>query len=272
MKRVFVCVAAMGIAGGMALSAQAEALVWNGARGARWNDANWLDAGNNPVAWQDGADAVFPAGAFVEVQDSVRPASITFTGNGATLVGAGRIVLPGDLTASVAGTTNSIVVKLVGDATFTKRGAGAVAVSFAKGSAVAAEGTLLLAGSRSANLRATAAGGTVEALGGAASAGNLLLNASFEDTAVTDSRGYTYVVGQEYAGTGIVDKEGTSVAPWKASDQVVLATAAGLQPWTGSNTAIPDGSQICILQRFGSIMQEVTVAEAGWYDISFVYF
>ena len=202
----------------------------------------------------------------------VAPASITFAGNGATIVGAGRIVLPGDLTASVAGTTNSIVVKLVGDATFTKRGPGAVAVSFAKGFATVAEGTLLLAGSRSANLRATATGGTVEALGGAASAGNLLLNASFEDTAVTDSRGYTYVVGQEYAGTGIVDKEGTGVAPWKASDQVVLATAAGLQPWTGSNTAIPDGSQICILQRFGSIMQEVTVAEAGWYDISFVYF
>ena len=88
MKRVFVCVAAMGIAGGMALSAQAETLVWNGARGARWNDANWLDAGNNPALWQDGADAVLPAGAFVEVQDSVRPASITFTGNGATLVGA----------------------------------------------------------------------------------------------------------------------------------------------------------------------------------------
>ena len=31
MKRVLVCVAAMGIAGGMALSAQAETLVWNGA-------------------------------------------------------------------------------------------------------------------------------------------------------------------------------------------------------------------------------------------------
>ena len=165
MRRTVVFMAAVGIAGGMALSAQAETLVWNGARGARWNDANWLDAGNNPVAWQDGADAVFPAGAFVEVRDSVRPASITFAGNGATLVGAGRIVLPGDLTASVAGTTNSIVVKLVGDATFTKRGPGAVAVSFAKGSAVAAAGTLLVAGSRSANLRATAAGGTVEALG-----------------------------------------------------------------------------------------------------------
>ena len=100
-KRLFVSMAAMGIAGGMAFSANAETLTWNGARGARWNDANWLDAGNNPVAWQDGADAVFPAGAFVEVHDSVRPASITFSGNGATLVGAGRIILPGDLTASL---------------------------------------------------------------------------------------------------------------------------------------------------------------------------
>ena len=100
-RRTFVFVAAMGIAAGMTLSAKADTLVWNGASGARWNDVNWLDAGNNPVAWQDGADAVFPAGAFVEVQDSVRPASITFTGNGATIVGAGRIVQPGDLTASV---------------------------------------------------------------------------------------------------------------------------------------------------------------------------
>ena len=56
-KRLFVSMAAMGIAGGMAFSANAETLTWNGARGARWNDANWLDAGNNPAAWQDGADA-----------------------------------------------------------------------------------------------------------------------------------------------------------------------------------------------------------------------
>ena len=269
-KRLFVSMAAMGLAGGMALSAQAETLVWNGARGARWNDANWLDAGNNPVAWQDGADAVFPAGAFVEVRDSVRPASITFAGNGATLVGAGRIVLPGDLTASVAGTTNSIVVRLVGDATFTKRGPGAVAVSFAKGSAVAAEGTLLVAGSRSANLRATAAGGAVEALAEGTQAANLLVNGSFEATTATSD--YVYMNGQE-AGTGVADKEGTAVAPWKVTEQVVLANSAGVKTWCGSGgitgTGIPDGTQLCILQRFGSIMQEVTVAEAGWYDLSF---
>ncbi len=97
MRRTVVFMAAVGFAGGWTLSAKADTLVWNGARGARWNavDASWLDAGNNPVAWQDGADAVFPAGAFVEVQDSVRPASITFSGDGATLVGAGRIILGG---------------------------------------------------------------------------------------------------------------------------------------------------------------------------------
>ena len=253
--------------------AEAETLTWNGARGALWNatDANWLDAGNNAVAWQDGADAVFPADAFVEVRDSVRPASITFTGNGAMLAGAGRIILGGDLTGSV-GTTNSVVVRLVSDATFTKRGAGAVAVSFAKGFATVAEGTLLLAGSRSANLRATATGGAIEALGGAASADNLLQNGSFESGAVTSANGYQYVNGVTTAGSGIVDKENTIAAPWKTSDQVVLAKASGLQPWTGNNTTIPDGNQLCILQRFASIMQEVTVAEAGWYDISFVYF
>ena len=274
MRRMVVFLAAMGIAGGMALSAQAETLVWNGARGARWNalDANWLDAGNNPVAWQDGADAVFPDGSFVEVRDSVRPASITFAGNGATLVGAGRIVLPGDLTASVAGTTNSIVVKLVGDATFTKRGPGAVAVSFAKGSAVAAEGALLVAGSRSANLRTTAAGGTIEALAEGTQAASLLANGSFEATAASSS--YVYMNGQE-AGTGVADKENTAVAPWKVTEQVVLANSAGVKTWCGSGgitgTGIPDGDQLCILQRFGSIMQEVTVAEAGWYDLSFTY-
>ena len=272
-KRLFGFIAAVGIAAGMASSAKADTLVWNGARGARWNDANWLDAGNNPVAWQDGADAVFPAGAFVEVQDSVRPASITFTGNGATLVGGGRIVLPGDLTASVAGTTNSIIVKLVGDATFTKRGAGAVAVSFAKGFAVAAEGKLLVAGSRSAELHATAAGGTVEALAEGTQAASLLANGSFEDT--TASSSYVYMNGQE-AGTGVADKEGTAVAPWKVTEQVVLANSAGVKTWCGSGgitgTGIPDGNQLCILQRFGSIMQEVTVAEAGWYDLSFTYY
>ena len=67
MRRTVVFTAAMGIAAGIVLSAKADTLVWNGARGARWNDANWLDAGNNSVAWQDGADAVFPAGALVEV-------------------------------------------------------------------------------------------------------------------------------------------------------------------------------------------------------------
>ena len=273
MRRMVVFMAAMGIAGGMAFSANAETLTWNGARGARWTDANWLDAGNNPVAWRDGADAVFPAGAFVEVHDSVRPASITFSGNGATLVGAGRIILPGDLTASVAGTTNSIVVKLVGDATFTKRGPGAVAVSFAKGSAVAAEGTLLVAGSRSANLRATASGGTIEALAEGTKAASLLANGSFEATAASSS--YVYMNGQE-AGTGVADKENTAVAPWKVTEQVVLANSAGVKTWCGSGgitgTGIPDGDQLCILQRFGSIMQEVTVAEAGWYDLSFTYY
>ena len=275
MKRsLFACMAAMGIAGGLMLSAQAETLVWNGARGARWNDANWLDAGNNPVAWQDGADAVFPAGAFVEVRDSVRPASITFAGNGATLVGAGRIVLPGDLTASVAGTTNSIVVKLVGDATFTKRGPGAVAVSFAKGSAVAAEGTLLVAGSRSANLRATAAGGAVEALAEGTQAANLLVNGSFEATAASSS--YVYMNGDAATTGAMVDKEGTAVAPWKVSEQVVLVNSAGVKTWCGSSgitgTGIPDGTQLCILQRFGAIVQDVTVAEEGWYDLSFTYY
>ena len=207
MRKMFACLATMGIAARLASSAWADTLTWNGARGALWNatDANWLDAGNNAVAWQDGADAVFPANAFVEVRDSVRPASIAFTGNGATLAGAGRIVLGGDLTGS-AGTTNSVVVRLVSDATFTKRGAGAVAVSFAKGFATVAEGTLLLAGSRSANLRATATGGAVEALGGAASADNLLQNGSFESGAVTSANGYQYVNGVASAGSGIVDK------------------------------------------------------------------
>ncbi|MBQ6008232.1 MAG: autotransporter-associated beta strand repeat-containing protein, partial [Kiritimatiellae bacterium] len=275
-KRMFVCMAAMGIAGGMAFSANAETLTWNGARGARWDAdaANWLDAGNNPVAWRDGADAVFPAGAFVEVRDSVRPASITFSGNGATLVGFGRIVLPGDLTASVAGTTNSIVVKLVGDATFTKRGAGAVAVGFAKGSALAAEGTLLVAGSRSANLRTTAAGGTVAALGEGAAAASLLANGSFEDSAVTASNGYPYMNGTGAGDGSIQDVENTAVAPWKVSGQVVLANSTGVKTWCGTvvGTGIPDGAQLCILQRFGSIMQEVTVPADGWYDLSFTYY
>ena len=258
-----------------AFLSNAENLIWNGGKGAVWDNASalWLDSGNNPVAWRNGASAIFPAGAFVEVRESVRPASITFTGNGATLVGGGRIVLPGDLIATNAGTTNSIAVKLVGDATFTKRGAGAVAVSFAKGFATVAEGTLLVAGSRSAELRTTAAGGTVAALGEGTQAASLLANGSFEAT--TASSSYVYMNGQE-AGTGVADKEGTAVAPWKVTEQVVLVNSAGVKAWCGSSgiagTGIPDGNQLCILQRFGSIMQNVTVAEAGWYDLSFTYF
>ena len=268
-KLIAVCVVAVAV-----LDVSADTLVWNGAPGAKWNDANWLSEGNDPVAWHDGADALFPSGSFVEVLDSVRPASITFAGNGTTLVGSGRIVLPGDLIALNAGTTNSIVVKLVGDATFTKRGVGAVAVSFAKGSAVAAEGTLLLAGSRSAELRATAAGGTVEALAEGTQAANLLVNGSFEATAASSS--YVYMNGTAAGDGTYQDVAGTAVAPWKVSEQVVLANSTGVKTWCGSGgitgTGIPDGAQLCILQRFGSIMQEVTVAEEGWYDLSFTYY
>ncbi|MBQ7189711.1 MAG: hypothetical protein IJR99_09885 [Kiritimatiellae bacterium] len=256
--------------------ASADVLTWNGARGAVWDAsaANWLDAGNNAVSWSDGADAVFPGDMFVEVKGTVKPASISFSGNGATLVGSGRILLSGAVTAATAGTTNSIVAALVGDDSFTKLGPGAVAISCAKGTVSVAAGKLLLAGSRCENLRVSAASGAeVELLGDSPSAGNLLLNGSFEET--TASGSYVYMNGQT-AGTGIVDKENTAVAPWKVSDLVVLANSAGVKTWCGADsivgTGIPDGSQLCILQRFGSIMQEVSVSEAGWYDLSFTFF
>ena len=79
-KRLLVFMAAMGIAAGLASSAWADTLTWNGARGALWNatDANWLDAGNNSVAWQDGAAAVIPAGESVTIPFKVTDPGYVF--------------------------------------------------------------------------------------------------------------------------------------------------------------------------------------------------
>ena len=172
MKRVssFACVYLFMTCLALPFASLADGLVltWNGARGAAWDDsstANWLDNGNNAVAWTDGATAVFPAGAFVEIKGTVKPTSIMFSGDGATLAGSGRILLSNSVSGNV-GTTNSITALVVGDASFEKLGAGTLAVSFAKGAVEVKEGALLLAGSRCANLRVSAASGRVAGRGG----------------------------------------------------------------------------------------------------------
>ncbi|MBP3406856.1 MAG: hypothetical protein J6N18_12200, partial [Kiritimatiellae bacterium] len=56
--------------------ADAKTLTWNGASGASWEGANWLD-GETPSEWVDGANAVFAAAATVSVPDTLTVSNLT---------------------------------------------------------------------------------------------------------------------------------------------------------------------------------------------------
>lgn len=129
----------------------APVLLWNDAAGTNaWNAAetNWLDATEQPVAWQPGAQAAFSgAGGTVQIEEDVRATNILFTGSGYTLLGAGRLTVEGSLTSAVA-TANSIAANLSSAGGLTKTGAGTLTLSGPSASftntAAVAQGTLAL--------------------------------------------------------------------------------------------------------------------------------
>ncbi|MDD4442381.1 MAG: hypothetical protein PHX41_10840, partial [Kiritimatiellae bacterium] len=125
-------------------------LRWNGPAGGVWDAAtpNWLDSGDNAVAWIPGAEAVFESagGGLIEIAADVCATNLTFTGNGYTLLGAGRLRVEGALTAAAA-TTNCIAADLRTVGGLTKSGAGALALARCAGPVSVQAGSLLAAGS-----------------------------------------------------------------------------------------------------------------------------
>ena len=106
----------------------------------RWNDAastntwnatvtNWLDSGDQSVAWQPGAEAHFTgSGATIQIGADVSVTNLAFTGSGYTLLGTGRLTVEGSLTSAVA-TANSIAANLLSVGGFAKTGAGSLTLS-----------------------------------------------------------------------------------------------------------------------------------------------
>jgi len=128
-------------------------LRWNGASGGAWDAsaANWLDAGDNPVAWQAGATAQFDgSGGLVNVSADVLVSNLTFSTGGYTLLGAGRLLAEGDI-AVASGVTNSIAAAVTTAGGLAKTGAGALALARCAGPLAAQEGKLLVSGPRRAS-------------------------------------------------------------------------------------------------------------------------
>ena len=70
MKKPLVMIGAAVVCLALGAYADGTTLTWNGAAGASWEGANWLeDDGETPSAWVDGANAVFPAAATVSLRD-----------------------------------------------------------------------------------------------------------------------------------------------------------------------------------------------------------
>lgn len=150
-----------------AVGAAPVTLRWNGAAAGTnvWDSAstNWLDAGNNPVAWQGGAEAQFDgAGGSVAVAGAVAASNLTFATGGYAVAGTGLLSVAGTLSAA-ASTENTVAAELRAAAALTKAGAGTIALTHPNASltnafAIAA-GTLALSD--------TALPGAVSVTGGA---------------------------------------------------------------------------------------------------------
>ena len=86
------------------LYADVTALTWNGADGAAWTTGeNWLD-GETPAAWTDGASAVFPADATVELSGPVTVSNLTT---------AGALTITGEVATAHSGFLNGSTAVLV---------------------------------------------------------------------------------------------------------------------------------------------------------------
>ncbi|MGI6390080.1 MAG: PA14 domain-containing protein, partial [Kiritimatiellia bacterium] len=183
----------------------------------------------------------------------------TFTGNGYTLLGAGRLYVEGVLTAATA-TTNSIVADLCTAGGLTKSGAGALALARCAGLVSVQGGSLLAAGSLFVDAEiAVAAGASLVTLGEPDSGANLIVNGSFETPALS-SGGWSYSVPSGW----------TVVYPNYVGRQNTKSVAGYNNPWNAAGTS-PDGDQMMILQYGGTAAQTVTVPADGLYSIAFSY-
>ncbi len=95
--------------------------------GNTWNATatNWLNAVANAVAWIPGAEAKFESasGGQVQLGNDASATNLTFTGNGYTLLGTGRLSVEGALSAA-ASTASRIDTELLSAAGLTKTGTG----------------------------------------------------------------------------------------------------------------------------------------------------
>lgn len=251
----------LGAAGGFAAP---PLLRWNGPAGGVWDTAtpNWLDAGDNAVAWIPGAEAAFEGagGGLVEIAADISATNLTFTGSGYTLLGAGRLRVEGALTAAAA-TTNCIAADLRTVGGLTKSGAGALALARCAGPVNVQAGSLLAAGSLFADAEiAVAAGASLVTLGEPDSGANLIANGSFETPAMT-SGAWAYAVPSGWTAIAL---------PSFVGRQNTAPSAGYSNPWNSAGTS-PDGVQMLILQYGGTVSQTVTVPAAGLYSIAFSY-
>ncbi|MDD3585189.1 MAG: PA14 domain-containing protein [Kiritimatiellae bacterium] len=260
--RAALCGLSFSLVFGVAEGFAAPPLRWNEPAGGVWDATtpNWLDAGDNAVAWIPGAEAVFEgAGGLIEIAADVSATNLTFTGNGYTLLGAGRLYVEGVLTAATA-TTNSIVADLCTAGGLTKSGAGALALARCAGLVSVQGGSLLAAGSLFVDAEiAVAADASLVTLGEPDSGANLIVNGSFETPALS-SGGWSYSVPSGW----------TVVYPNYVGRQNTKSVAGYNNPWNAAGTS-PDGDQMMILQYGGTAAQTVTVPADGLYSIAFSY-
>jgi len=260
--RAALCGLSFSLVFGAAEGIAAPPLRWNGPANGVWDATtpNWLDAGNNTVAWIPGAEAIFEgAGGLIEIAADVSAVDLTFTGNGYTLLGAGRLCVEGTLTTAVA-TTNCIVADLCTVDGLTKDGPGVLALARCAGPVNVQGGSLLAAGSFFADVEITvAAGASLVTLGEPDSGANLIANGSFE-TPELASGTWTYKVPAEW----------TMVYQYYVGQQNTASVAGYSNPWNAADTA-PDGVQMLILQYGGAVAQTVTVPTDGLYSVALSY-
>lgn len=260
--RAALCGLSFSLVFGAAEGIAAPPLRWNGPANGVWDATtpNWLDAGNSAVAWIPDAEAIFEGtGGLIEIAADVSATNLTFTGNGYTLLGAGRLYVEGVLTAATA-TTNSIVADLCTAGGLTKSGAGALALARCAGLVSVQGGSLLAAGSLFVDAEiAVAADASLVTLGEPDSGANLIVNGSFETPALS-SGGWSYSVPSGW----------TVVYPNYVGRQNTKSVAGYNNPWNAAGTS-PDGDQMMILQYGGTAAQTVTVPADGLYSIAFSY-
>ncbi len=234
-------------------------LRWNPTATNLWDATSltWLDSTNGASAWQPGAEAQFTgSGGIVNIAADVSVSNITFSANGYTLLGAGRLAVEGAISAADA-TTNSIAAEIITSVGISKTGLGALAIARCTGPLSAAAGQLLVSGSLFTDAAlSVASGASVVTLGDPDTASNLLLNPGFESPAIS-SWGY---VG---AGTVISNWVVTALA-----NNVGCQNAALNATWNAIGSA-PEGNQMLILQYNGAVAQTVTVPSDGIYSVAF---